>query len=49
MYDAEQAKMEQESLLATLEKERDSYQERLLAAKETMAAQEQEIQAKDAR
>ena len=44
-----QTKMEQEALLATLQRERDSYQERLLAAKETMAAQEQEIQAKESR
>lgn len=41
--------MEQEKLLASLEEERDSYQERLLAAKETMAAQEQELQAKELR
>ena len=48
-YLTEQAKMEQEALLATLQRERDSYLERLLAAKETMAAQEQEIQAKESR
>lgn len=41
--------MEQETLLASLERERDSYQERLLAAKQTMEAQEQELQAKESR
>ena len=45
----EQAKMEQEAQLATLQRERDSYRERLLAAKEAMAAQEQEIQSKESR
>lgn len=41
--------MEQETLLASLERERDSYQERLLAAKQTMEAQEKELQAKESR
>ena len=41
--------MELETLLDGLEKERDSYHERLVAAKETMAAQEEELQAKDTR
>ena len=49
MFQYVQAKLEQESLLSAVEKERDSLQERLLAAKETMAAQEQELQAKDTR
>ena len=41
--------MEQETVLEGLERERDGYQERLVAAKETMAAQEEELQAKEAR
>ena len=41
--------MEQDSLLTALERERDELQERLLAGKETMVAQEQEIQAKETR
>lgn len=41
--------MEQETLLASLERERDSYQERLLAAKQTMEAQEKELQGKESR
>ena len=41
--------MEQEALLESLERERNSYQERLVAGKETMAAQEEELQAKETR
>ena len=41
--------MEQEALLESLERERNRYQERLVAAKETMAAQEEELQAKETR
>ena len=41
--------MEQEALLESLERERNSDQERLVAAKETMAAQEEELQAKETR
>ena len=44
-----QAKVEQEALLESLERERDGYQERLVAAKRTMEAQETELQAKEAR
>ncbi|CAI8052223.1 Coiled-coil domain-containing protein 170 [Geodia barretti] len=47
--DLQEAKMEQEALLESLERERNSYQERLVAAKETMAAQEEELQAKEIR
>ena len=41
--------MEQRSQLSAVEVERDSLRERLVAAKETMAAQENELQAKQAR
>ena len=41
--------MEQRSQLSAVEVERGSLQERLVAAKETMAAQEKELQAKQAR
>ena len=41
--------MEQEALLESLERERDGYQERVVAAKETMAAQEKELQDKGGR
>ena len=41
--------MEQDILLESLERERNSYQQRLVAAKETMAAQEEELQGKESR